>query len=308
MTPSPTERSGSQPQRVSVLVGSRSVPLLPGNPEQDSIRSPWTGIGAGIVLEKHTLAAVEIPVHEHPTFCLHLQTGGTVEMDWNSAGKTGHVHSATGDLILLAPGTRDSMLWHGTSQRIIASVEPSLLTHAAGQLGLSRLGDFENRWTLQDEQLRLLLTEMEREMASGWPMGALYGDLIGLSLSIALVRKYASPTPPPLLKGGLARAKLRHVLDYIETHLDRELRLEELATLAGLSLFHFARSFRESTGFTPHQYIVEKRVARAKLLLAKPEWTIEQVASAVGFQSASRFTSAFRANTGATPTFWRRNS
>jgi AraC family transcriptional regulator len=302
---STTKQDASTPsKRVSVLVGTRSVPLLPGRPLIDSSRSPWSGL----VMEKHRLGAVAIPVHEHDTFCLHLQTSGPVEMDWNSSGRSGRIRSGAGNLIFLTPGTRDSLLWHGPSQRIVTSIHPSLLRQAAGQMELKGLCGFENQWSFQDEQLQLLLTEMDREMAAGWPMGALYGDLLGMSLSIALIRKYGHTSSPLLpLKGGLSQPRLKQVLAYIEEHLDRELRLQELADLAALSAFHFARSFRQSVGATPHQYIVQRRVQRAKELLLRPEWSIEQVASATGFAGASQFSRVFRQNAGATPTDWRRN-
>ena len=184
---------------------------------------------------------------------------------------------------------------------------PSLLRQAAEQMELKGLCDFENQWSFQDEQLQLLLTEMDREMAAGWPMGALYGDLLGMSLSIALIRKYGHTSALLVpLKGGLSQPRLKQVLAYIEEHLDRDLRLQELAALAGLSPFHFARSFRQSVGATPHQYILQRRVQRAKELLLRPEWSIEQVASATGFAGASQFSRVFRQSAGATPTEWRR--
>jgi AraC family transcriptional regulator len=298
---------GALSKRVSVLIGNRSVPLLPGSPVMDSSSSPWVGLN----LERHSLGAIEIPEHEHRTLCLHLQTSGPVAMDWQSAGRAGHVQSDAGSLILLAPGTRDSLLWHGPSQRIVVSVEPALLMQAADQLDLTTKThhDFENRWSLHDDQLRLLLTEMDREMTSGWQMGSLYGDLMAMSLSIALVKKYnqLADLPAPL-KGGLSRSNLRNVMAYIEANLERDLRLEELAALAGISVFHFARSFRESFGQAPHQYIVHRRIQQAKLLLARPEWSMAQIASAVGLTSASRFAKIFRAVTGASPTEWRRRS
>jgi AraC family transcriptional regulator len=289
-------------KRVSVMVGSRSVPLLASRPEVDGARSPWNGL----IVEKHRVGAIEVPEHEHPTFCLHLQTSGPVAMDWRSFGKTGHVRSGAGSLIMIAPGTRDSLLWHGPSQRIVASVEPALLTQAAEQIGVRGKWDFENRWTFEDEQLRLLLTEMEREMSAGWAMGSLYGDLLGMSLSIALIRKYGNiAAAPALMKGGLSRPALRDVLGYVEANLERDIRLEELAAVAGLSTFHFARSFRVSVGVTPHQYISNLRVERAKDLLMKPEWSVQQVASAVGFVSASHFAKVFRGVMGVSPTEWR---
>jgi AraC family transcriptional regulator len=292
-------------KRVSVLIGNRSVPLLPGSPVMDSSASPWVGLN----LERHRLGAIEIPEHEHRTLCLHLQTSGPVAMDWQSAGRSGHVRSDAGSLILLAPGTRDSLLWHGPSQRLVVSVEPALLTQAADQLDLKTHHDFENRWSLQDDQLRLLMTEMDREMTSGWQMGSLYGDLMAMSLSIALVKKYNHfATIPAPMRGGLSRANLRNVMAYIDANLERDLRLEELAAVAGISVFHFARSFRESLGQTPHQYIVQKRIQQAKLLLARPEWSMGQIASAVGLTSAGRFAKIFRAVTGASPTEWRQRS
>ncbi|CAN5609847.1 hypothetical protein BH10ACI4_BH10ACI4_28500 [soil metagenome] len=292
-------------KRVSVLVGTRSVPLLPGTPQLDSLKSPWSGF----LIEKHHVGAVEIPHHEHPTLCLHLQTTGPVEMDWNSAGQSGRIKSGQGDLILLAPGTRDSLLWYGPSERVVASVSSTLLAEAAKQLGMPALGEIRNLWSLQDDQLRLLLTEMEREMSSGWLLGSLYGDLLGMAFSVALLKKYAQAgTLQPPLKGGLSRNRLRHVIAYIEEHLEYDIRLEELALLTGLSIFHFARSFRESTGVTPHRFVVQMRVERAKSLLIRPEWTIQQVASAVGIENASQFSKVFRASVGIAPTMWRQST
>jgi Insertion element 4 transposase N-terminal len=69
------------------------------------------------------------------------------------------VQSGAGTLILLVPGTRDSLLWHGHSQRIVASIDPLLMRDAAEQIGLRSLGDFETRWSFEDKQLAHLLTE-----------------------------------------------------------------------------------------------------------------------------------------------------
>jgi AraC family transcriptional regulator len=310
-TPAQLERPHNRPaaprptsiQRVSVIRDNRSVPLLPGQPLTSSQRSPWKGL----ILEKHRVGAVEIPEHEHSTFCLHLQTSGPVEMDWQSGGRAGHLHTGAGNLIFLTPGTRDSLLWHGSSQRIVASITPSILANAATQLEMKQLCDFDIRWSFQDEQLRLLLTEMEREVSSGSSTGPLYGDLLGLSLSIALIRKYGrDPLTPPPIRGGIARPQLRRVLDFIAANLRNEIRLEELAKLAGLSIFHFARAFRHSMGVTPHQYVLQRRIESAKLLLHLPGSTIDTVANATGFASSSHFSRIFHKQVGATPKAWQR--
>jgi AraC family transcriptional regulator len=300
-----TLQPGDIGPRVSVMVGDRCVPLLPGSPISHgaSASTPWTGL----ILERHRVGAVEIPEHEHHTFCLHLQTSGPVEMDWHSHGRSGHLNTGAGNLIFLTPGTRDSLLWHGSSQRIIASIDPSILARAATQLELNQVPDFENLWSFHDDQLRLFLTEMEREVTSGSAMGPLYGDLLGLSLSVALIRKYGrASTTPAYRKGGIARPALNRVLDYIGANLQSEIRLEELAAVANLSVFHFARAFRESVGTTPHQYVLERRIDMAKTLLRSRGWNLEAIASATGFADASHLSKAFRRQTGTTPKAWQR--
>jgi AraC family transcriptional regulator len=303
--PIPTETTPNPTQRVSVLRGNRTVPLLPGQPLTDNRHSPWTGV----ILEKHRVAAVEIPEHEHSTFCLHLQTSGAVEMDWHSAGRTGHLHTGAGDLIFLTPGTRDRLLWHGSSQRIVASIDPSIFAKAATQLELNQLCDFDNRWSFQDDQLRHLLTEMEREADSGWATGPLYGDLLALSLSVALIRNYGNvPITPPSIKGGISRPNLHRVLEFIAANLQNEIHLEDLAKVANLSVFHFARAFRQSMGLTPHQYVQQRRIDNARTLLRQPGSSIDAVATATGFADASHFSKIFRKHVGVTPKSWQRQS
>lgn len=313
MPPHPRQQSGATPPpgtppRVSVMVGNRSVPLLPGRPlthTTPSTLSPWTGI----ILEKHRVGAVEIPEHEHSTFCLHLQTSGPVEMDWHSSGRSARLTTGAGNLIFLTPGTRDSLLWHGSSQRIVASIDPSVLARAATQLELAQLPDFDNRWSFYDDQLRLLLTEMEREITSGSATGPLYGDLLSLSLSIALIRKYGrTPITPTPRKGGISRPSLNRVLEYIAANLHSTIGLEDLSSVAGLSLFHFARAFRQSMGVTPHQYLLQRRIDTAKTLLRAPGSNLEAIASATGFSDASHLSKAFRRQTGTTPRAWQHHS
>jgi AraC family transcriptional regulator len=184
-----------------------------------------------------------------------------------------------------------------------------MLKNAAEQMGIKGFCDFDIRWSLRDEQLSLLLTELNREMKSGWLMGSLYGDLLGMSLSVALIKKYGETANYiPQLKGGLSRGHIREVLTYIDENIDKDIRLNELAALSGLSRFHFARSFRESLGETPYQFILKERIQRAKTLLLRPEWNVRQIASAIGFADVSQFSKMFRKSTGATPTTWRRQA
>jgi AraC-like DNA-binding protein len=106
-------------------------------------------------------------------------------------------------------------------------------------------------------------------------------------------------------RGGLPAYKLRRVLEFIETNIDQSLALEDLAASAAVSPFHFHRQFKRSTGVTPHRYIVQVRMERAKSLLSKSELPLAEVAAQVGFADQSHFTSTFRRSTSMTPRSYR---
>jgi AraC family transcriptional regulator len=84
---------------------------------------------------------------------------------------------------------------------------------------------------------------------------------------------------------GLTRTQLQPVLDYIQTHLDRDLSLAELAETLNLSPAYFAKAFKQVIKVSPHQYVIQQRVERAKLMLSKTDLAISDIALQVGFQS-----------------------
>jgi AraC family transcriptional regulator len=100
---------------------------------------------------------------------------------------------------------------------------------------------------------------------------------------------------------GLPRHKLQQVIDYLMAHLDRNLSLADLAKLIQMSPFHFARSFKESTGLAPHQFVIRARVERAKELLLYSSLDIAAIAVEVGFANQSHLTRCFKRILGVTP-------
>lgn len=118
---------------------------------------------------------------------------------------------------------------------------------------------------------------------------------------------FGEPVPGRRARGGLAAWQLRVVTDYIEEHLNESIPLATLACLVRLSPHHFCRAFKQSLGQPPCRYHGRRRVERAKLLLADQNITVADVASRVGFGETSIFTTAFRRETGLTPTAFRRS-
>jgi AraC family transcriptional regulator len=111
----------------------------------------------------------------------------------------------------------------------------------------------------------------------------------------------------PHLRGGLSPAALRRVEVYVEAGLDRPLPLADLATRAGLSVFHFARAFRVSTGQTPRTFVEARRIARARHLIGETAQPLATIALETGFGTQSRLTTAFKRATGFTPAAYRRS-
>ena len=110
----------------------------------------------------------------------------------------------------------------------------------------------------------------------------------------------------PSAKGRLDQRRLFRVLDYIDRHLEGDLTLDSVASVACLSRFHFARAFRQAVGQSPHRYVIARRLERAKVLLIEGEAPLVEIALALRFSSQANFTRAFRQAAGMAPGQYRR--
>jgi len=107
-------------------------------------------------------------------------------------------------------------------------------------------------------------------------------------------------------RSGLAPGALRRVREFIEQHFTRKFDTEDLAAVAGLSPGHFNRAFKQSTGSSPHRYVMGRRIAVATELLQKTSRALADIALDVGFADQSQFSRAYVAVTGETPSACRR--
>ena len=107
--------------------------------------------------------------------------------------------------------------------------------------------------------------------------------------------------PAAQARGGLPPGAMRRVREYVDAHLGESMDLPELASIAGLSVFHFARQFKQSAGVTPHSYLVQRRVERAQDMLARTDLALSEIAVAAGFSDQSHLARHFRQMLGTTP-------
>lgn len=115
-----------------------------------------------------------------------------------------------------------------------------------------------------------------------------------------------SAGPSQQTSGGLAPWQVRKVVSYIEAHLEKPLRNEDLANLVRLNPSHFGRTFRNSFGTPPHEYVIRRRVERAQGLMLSTGATLSEIALDCGLADQSHLTRLFRRLTGESPRAWRR--
>jgi AraC family transcriptional regulator len=138
----------------------------------------------------------------------------------------------------------------------------------------------------QDLQLQHIAMLFLAELRSGGIMGKLYVESLTQALVIHLLRHYSNFTPIITSENkSLTSNQLREAIDYIHAHLDRDLSLSQIAKVINISPTYFASLFKRATGTSPHQYVIQQRVERAKLMLSKTDMAIADIALQVGFSS-----------------------
>jgi AraC family transcriptional regulator len=158
-------------------------------------------------------------------------------------------------------------------------------------------------------QLRVPMLAVGAELTAG-AGGPLAAESLANVLAVQLVRHVLAPPQPARRRAGtLPRAKLRAVIEYIEEHLDAGPTLEQLAAVARLSPNYFVSQFRRATGLPPHQYVIARRVERAKQLLqTDSDFSLAEVAADAGFSDQSQFSHHFKRQVGVTPRQFRRSA
>ena len=197
--------------------------------------------------------------------------------------------------------------WRGHFSFVSVMLPPASLQRAARELPSAPQPFASDLLStgIDDPFISSCMTRLAEEVGAGGPGGRIFGEQLLHALALHLTLTSAGAAPAPAApRGGLAPVALRRVRDYIEAHLAEAISLHDLAAVAGLSTFHFARAFRQSTGQPPAAYVREARLARGRALLADPalaHHAITEIATAVGYTTASAFSVAFRRAYGITP-------
>jgi len=189
------------------------------------------------------------------------------------------------------------------------SLAPEILEQAMDDAGLapSSAGGLRPFSNAQDPFLFGLLQEFERLHTTDGGLDAAYCETMTFALARYLVRRYGQPRrAEPVRAATLPPWRLRRISDYVDAHLDEEIRISTLAALVGVSEGHLHRAFRTTIGQTPLQFINQRRIERAIRILATEPTSVADLALRVGFTSPSHFARIFRSVTGTNPSQYRR--
>jgi AraC family transcriptional regulator len=231
---------------------------------------------------------------------IRRQIGNSVVEGWSDPGT----------INLTPPGVEGIWEASASSRAAVVVIRPEFLSRAIEEHwgADSRKVEIKKQFLIRVPVIEAITLNLAREAAGGSPAGRLYAESCCEFLAHHLIYRYSSLSPsPPRSMGGLSSRRVRLVLEFIEDTLGQPIKLRELAALAGISARHFERAFRQSTGSSPHAYVMDRRLHRARdLLINRPELPIEQIALRLGFSSSSHFSSAFRRQAGLTPTDFRK--
>jgi AraC family transcriptional regulator len=239
---------------------------------------------------------------------VNLSIKGTLYTERHtSTGKDRFDKADENSMCLMPFGQTFSANWRNEYELVSVDFSPKYLSRMAQEMNISAKVELKDTVLQQKDlliqQLSLaFLAEAEKKETAS----RLYSESIAHTLMFHLIKNYSTANfEEKLFSGGLSGNKLRRVTEFINDNLEQDLTLTEIAQVAGLSHFHFARAFRKTIGITPQQYITNRRIEKAKELLAKSDLPIVEVGFQTGFKNQSHFTTLFRKITSLTPKLWR---
>jgi len=269
---------------------SRQIAEWPG-----SLRIHRAHVNAGRMLE-HVNDFHEINV---------ALTGSLTTTKIGSSGRQVHTYNRGSNVCITPAGQPVSAEWSGRLDNLGMFLDAKFVARTAEENGFSPNVEFREVYRHDDALIQNLGLTLLETSAKGDPLGSLLADSLIQTLTLHLLSNYTNASESPAASGGLPGYRLNRVTEFIDANLENEINLADLAATAELSPFHFSRAFRKSTGKTPHQYVIHRRLEHAKVLLARPDLPIVDVSIRSGFKNQSHFTSLFRKYTKFTPKLWR---
>ena len=286
--------------------------VFPGNPTVTKelpqvLAYGRTAHGMALQLRSDPVGVLEVPELQSVLVSIHV--GQAAKVSCRRGGENHSGSAVHGDIDIIPAYTAARWEMHDPNDTaLILSLPSVLMNTVAEENGFdSRHLEIRNRFQIRDTQLENICWALKSEMESNYPSGRLYVDSLAISVASRLVASHSSIAPHPAKQnGGLGGRRLKLTLAYIDDHLSEDLTLSQLASIAGISASHFKTLFRQSIGVPLHQYVVQRRLDRAKDLLMAGKLSIAEIALASGFSHQSHMARHLRRASGLSPLVMKR--
>jgi AraC family transcriptional regulator len=284
----------------------------PGIPLSSALRESTTALGKDLVFKEYVSSGVvEVPEMENPAHVLILRAGSPSLFEWRAGARDHSAELPPGSVSLVPVGLREPVRVSRPLPGVasILEINPPFIARAVGQIVKGGRVELIRQMKLDDPQIRRLMESLRADIAVGSPSGPLFGESVAIALSAHIAQRYSTLTTKlERYRGGLSRPRLNRALEYINANLSDNLELSVLAEVAGLNLYHFARAFKQSTGETPHQYVLRRRIEEAKEFLRHPQASVIEASARTGFVDQSHFSKVFRRIVGIAPSEYRNSA
>jgi len=276
--------------------------ILPFKAAASSEGLGWTGLQAARCREEPAFE-LRVPALSHHRLVFVARPSDELELRFDEVKR--NVPSPAGSITLVPAGSPCWARSSGHKDELHVFLDAALIARVAAEafdLDPARL-TVPPLDGLHLPNLRAAMAAVEAELSVGGVGGPLASESLANVLAVHLLRHVVAPCQPTRRRdGALSRAKLRAVTEYVEEHLDAGLSLQQMAAVAHLSAYHFARQFKVATGQPPHQYVIARRVERAQQLLRQDrDLSLVEIAACVGFSDQSHFSHHFKRVIGVTP-------
>jgi AraC family transcriptional regulator len=278
------------------------IRMLPGEPFATSAWLRWAGLDALRYRFQPPNEAVQPPLTHH-SLLMFLNTPKEFEARFEGIRRV--APPPPGSVLLVPAGGPVHWRWSSHSDSLHVFLEPGLVARVAAEaFGLdparASLPPLDG---LDLPPLRAAMLAVNDELRAGASGDRLAAESLANLLAVHLLRNAVAPRPPARRSdGALPPGRLRAVVEYVEDHLGGGLTLAQMAAAAHQSVYHFARQFKAATGLPPHQFVIARRVERAKRLLqAGTDLPLADVAAETGFSDQSQFTRHFKRLVGVSP-------
>jgi AraC family transcriptional regulator len=267
----------------------------------------WRSLHAAIF--KEAPLHVTEPALDHPFIIYHITHPTEVMRKIEGAHREKRLLGPR-NICVTPPGTATEWEHHGNPEILQVYLRRSLYEAAVGELyGCdATAAEIVPRFGIVDPLLEQLSIALAEALRSGAVRDGLYIDTIAQMMAVHLARTHSAQSragalpPTPVV----SHQRMRQLLEFIETNLDQPLTLDAMAAHVGISPLYLARAFKAAIGQSPHQYVLARRIERAKELLRNTEMPIIDVALSVGFSSQSHLSHWMIRQTGITPAVYRR--